>query len=154
MKTILHLALVISILFGCSLFQKSDAPQGITGRIVWLEGNLMPTIGDKTYSNKASGIPIQRTIWIYNAVKRSDTNTGHSPLFYSEVHGKLIRKIKTDKNGFFRIKLNAGKYSVFVQEEAGLFANVFDGEGFINPVTVETGKFTDVVIKVNYKAVY
>jgi hypothetical protein len=50
----------------------------------------------------------------------------------------LIRKIKTDKTGSFKANLDPGKYSIFVQEEDGLFANVFDGEGFINPVTVES----------------
>jgi hypothetical protein len=154
MKTILYLILGISFLLGCTPFQKSISQQGIKGKIVWFEGNLMPTIDSKTSNNKTLGIPIQRTIWIYNAVTRSDTNTGHSSSFYSEVHGKLIKKIKTDKKGFFKANLEPGKYSIFVQEEAGLFANVFDGEGFINPITVEAGKFTDVVIKVNYKAAY
>jgi hypothetical protein len=100
------------------------------------------------------GIPIQRTILIYKAVKKSDTESGTSPSFYSMVKGKLIRKIKTDKTGSFKANLDPGKYSIFVQEEDGLFANVFDGEGFINPVTVESGKLTGIVIKVNYKAAY
>ncbi len=155
MKTVLYTALGITIFFGCTIFQNSVSQQGIKGRIVWLEGNLMPTIGDNTnMKTKYEGTLIQRTILIYEAVKGRDTESGSSPSFYTSVKSKLIRKIKTDESGLFKAKLNPGKYSIFVLEEAGLFANVFDGEGFINPVTVEAGKFTDVVIKVNYKAVY
>jgi len=155
MKNILYLFLVIFLIFSCSINQKVSGQQGISGKVIWLEGNLMPSIGDSANNKiQARGIPIQRTILIYKAVKRSDTESGVSPSFYSIVKSKLIRKIKTDKTGSFKANLDPGKYSIFVQEEDGLFANVYDGEGFINPVTVENGKFTGIVIKVNYKAAY
>ena len=82
-------------------------------------------------------------------VENSDIST-----LYSKVNTPLIQKIKTDENGAFQAELKPGKYSLFVREKDGLFANVFDGQGIINPVTVEAGKFTDIVIKVNYKAVF
>jgi hypothetical protein len=86
MKNVLYLFLVIFLIFSCSITQKVAGQQGISGKIIWLEGNLMPTIGNSANNNiKAMGIPIQRTILIYKAVKKSDTESGTSPSFYSVV---------------------------------------------------------------------
>jgi hypothetical protein len=46
MKNILYLFLVIFLIFSCSITQKVAGQQGISGKVIWLEGNLMPSIGD------------------------------------------------------------------------------------------------------------
>jgi hypothetical protein len=114
----------------------------------------MPSVGDNTYQQRAKGTPVQRTVHIYEATQQAQVKTVESGSIYTDVTSQLIMKTRTDKNGYFRARLKPGKYSIFIQEDKGLFANIFDGQGIINPVTVEAGKFTDIVIKVNYKAVY
>jgi len=154
MKKYLYYCLVIVLLFACAIPQKSTKQQGISGKVLWLEGNLMPTIGDSTYQQRANGIPVQRMVLIFEATTKEQVETSNISTLYSKVNNQLIEKIDTDENGEFMITLAPGKYSLFVQEKEDLFANVFDGQGIINPVTVEAGKFTDIVIKVNYKAVF
>jgi hypothetical protein len=39
-------------------------------------------------------------------------------------------------------------------EAEGLFANKYDGEGFINPVTIVANSFVNMEILINYKAYY
>ncbi|MTI24563.1 hypothetical protein E1163_06360 [Fulvivirga kasyanovii] len=73
---------------------------------------------------------------------------------YKEVPSELIKTVETDENGNFTVQLAPGRYSVFTKEEDGLFANVFDGEGNVNPVTVKQGEMTELNIDINYKAVY
>lgn len=154
MKYFLVFALMLIALLNCTATKNATGQSGISGQVFWLEGNLMPSIGDTTYQKRAAGIPIQRTVHIYEATKRNEVETVESGSIYTNVSSQLIMKTKTDKNGYFKVRLEAGKYSIFIQEDKGLFANIFDGQGIINPVTVETGKFTDIVIKVNYKAFY
>jgi len=124
--------------------------QGICGEVQWVEGNQMPGPGVKTNSGK----PVVREIYIYNAVKPEQTSDGDSPAFYSQVGAKLVRRIKTRKDGTFKVHLEPGKYSIFTMEPDGLWANTFDGDGYINPVTVEKGHFTTIHVIINYKAYY
>ena len=113
----------------------------------------MPTIGDPTYAIRSKGIPIQRDIYIFNALKEADAIRAKGPL-YKHINAVVVRRVKSDKNGYFRVELAPGKYSVFTLEEHGYFGNTFDGEGYINPFTVHEGEFTEIQILVNYKAYY
>lgn len=154
MKKYLIYCLVIISSVACNTPQKHSEKQGLSGKVVWFEGNLMPTLGDSTYLLRAKGKPVQRQIWVYEATTINQVKVSEQATIFSEVNTPLIRKFETDENGEFQANIKPGKYSLFTLEEDGLFANVFDGQGIINPVTVEVGKFTEIVIKVNYKAVY
>lgn len=144
-----------TIIAACSVAMKNNQSQGITGKIVWLEGNLMPAIGDTNIAQRMAGRPVQRTLYIHEPTAGDETEkTQDSGMFYSKINTRLVKKVKTDVNGTFRVVLPAGKYSVFVLEEKGFFANIFDVEGHINPVIVEAGKFRVMEIKVNYMAFY
>ncbi len=155
MKYFLFLIVVSTVVFACVTTSSSTGQQGISGQVFWLEGNLMPSIGDTSYVKKAAGSPVQRTLYIYEPTTLSKlTKAKGSEILYSEIRSSLVKKIKTNDDGTFRVELPPGRYSVFTLEEKGFFANVFDGEGIINPVTVEDGIFTDLQIKINYKAFF
>lgn len=143
----------IWIIFGCASHKNIVGKQGINGEVRWLEGNLMPTIGDSTYADRAKGKPIEREIYIFEATRLEEVvSTGGT--FYSSISTDLVKKVMSGKDGTFRVVLSPGTYSLFVKEEKGFFANRFDGNNYINPVTVQANKFTDVQIQVNYKAYY
>jgi hypothetical protein len=155
MKYFLSLAAISTFIFACTATARFTGQQGISGKVVWLEGNLMPGIGDTTYRERLAGIPVQRKLFIYEPATSADAvKTSESEVLYSEIHSKLIKDVETNSDGTFQIELDPGRYSIFTLEEKGLFANIFDGEGIINPVTVEAGKFTEIQIKVNYKAFF
>jgi hypothetical protein len=52
------------------------------------------------------------------------------------------------------VKLPPGEYSLFIEEEKGLFANSFDGQSCIQCITVKKGEFNSITILVNYEAAY
>jgi hypothetical protein len=124
--------------------------QGICGDVRWLEGNQMPGPGVKMNSGK----PVVRELYIYNAVKPEQTTAGESPAFVGKVNAKLVKRIKTRRDGTFSVSLPPGLYSVFTMESDGLWANTFDSDGYINPVTVQPGEYTNIHILINYKAYY
>jgi hypothetical protein len=126
----------------------SGQRQGIRGEVLWVGGNQMPGPG-KIATPK---LGVQREVHIYGVT--TVDKEGHSGPFYTSVKTDLITKFQTKEDGSFKIKLPPGEYSVFVKEPQGLFANLFDGQGKINPVTVQTKQFTWVVITVDYEAAY
>ncbi len=139
------------ILTSCKPY-KPDG-QGITGTITWIEGNQMPMMTEDGKADKKSGpTPIKRNIRVYPLIKFSDLKM-EDGLFTGLVE-EPITEVESDKNGKYSIQLSPGRYSLFVVEENGLFANIFDGEGNVQPVTVKEDEWTLLDVVVNYKAVY
>lgn len=148
---------IATLLFGCSNKMKAqssnvDIAQGIQGKVVWLEGNMMPSISDTGNVPQQKGEPVKREVHIYALTNSSEANAKQG--FYNSLPTEFIKKIETDENGNFAVELEPGKYSVFVKEAKGLWANIFDGEGNIMPVEVSEGEVTPLKIEVNYKAAY
>jgi hypothetical protein len=142
MKSILFLILV-------ALSVNANAQQqGICGSVSRTSGNQMPG-PDKKSTGSA---PIEVEIFIYEATTTSQVTNVDG--FYSAVTTRLIKMVKSKKDGTFTVKLPSGIYSVFVKEKSGLWANTFDGQGRINPVEVTTGNYTTFTINVNYEAAY
>lgn len=127
--------------------------QGLAGKVRWLEGNLMPTISenpDETPQKK--GEPVQRELHIYELTTMDEATAEGT--FFQDLQTELVKTVETNEEGEFVVALPAGRYSVFVKEEQGLFANSFDGEGHINPVKVKEGEVTEIQIDINYAAAY
>ncbi|NVJ85806.1 MAG: carboxypeptidase regulatory-like domain-containing protein [Algoriphagus sp.] len=146
--------ILVIVLMNFSCKSQSSENQGITGKITWLEGNQMPMIsedGSATPPNP-KGIPVKRTILIYPLTNLADSRMEDG--LFVQVKGEPIAQTESDENGKYTLELSSGRYSIFTQEEEGLFANLFDGEGNIQPVTVKEREWTTLDIIINYKAVF
>lgn len=155
MNRIIILLLALTTIFTftqCKPYQPEG--QGITGQVTWLEGNQLPTISDsgKESKEEPKGIPVKRKIRIYPLLKISDMSFEDG--LFKTLAAKPITEIETDESGKYILKLSPGRFSVFTVEEDGLFANTFDGEGNVQPVTVKEGEWTLLDIVINYKAVF
>lgn len=154
MKRLFLFLIILStgILFqNCKPYQPDG--QGITGTVTWLEGNQMPMVTESGNSDsKSTAKPIQRTVRFYPLIQFADLKIENG--LYTAVAEKPITEVKTDENGKYSVQLSPGRYSVFVVEEGGLFANIFDGEGNVQPVTVKENEWTLLDISVNYKAAF
>lgn len=135
------------------VLQTNERPkikQGVYGNVTWLEGNMMPSPDLPKVSN---GQPIERTINIYAIANFKDV-TGQAPL-YRSINKKLVKTVKTNKNGYYECELPPGFYSVFSKEsENSFFANSFNGKGEISSVEVKTGVAAKLDIVINYRAAY
>lgn len=133
-----------------------DVTQGIAGKVLWIEGNQMPSVIDEKNPQNTRQHPapkgIEREVHIYELTTMGQANA--NGVFFSDIQTRLVEKVKTDEEGNFAVSLPAGTYSVFVQEEEGLFANKMDGQGNINPVEVNKDAITQLTLEVNYMAAY
>jgi hypothetical protein len=122
--------------------------QGICGKVIWEEGNQMPGPDRKKSAPKA----IAREILIYQPVSQDQARVVNG--LFTDVQGQLVKKVTSEADGTFKVDLPAGEYSVFTKEPDGLFANLFDSKGRINVVRVEPKKYSEITIRVNYRAFY
>lgn len=122
--------------------------QGIKGQLYWVNGNQMPG-PEKTHIPRHG---VAREIYVYELTSLPYVEMKDG--FYKKVHTRFVKSGFSKPDGSFKIKLPPGRYSVFVKENKGLFANIFDSENNISPVTVESRKYSWITITIDYQAVY
>jgi len=96
---------------------------------------------------------VRREVLIYEPtpLKVLEPSTGTE---FTKVKSKLVKKVKSCKNGFYQVSLPPGRYSVFVKQGSSLYANWFDGEAYVLPVTVVKDSVTKFQIDVTSGATY
>jgi hypothetical protein len=144
MKTMTFICFII-IVTACGVHVQR---QGIRGEILWLSGNHMPGPGKVNQPR----LGIQREIHVYK-VTTVDQEDQNGP-FFSDLKSELVTKLSSKVDGSFKVKLPPGEYSVFVKEPQGLFANLIDQNGKINPVNVQANRYSWLPITVDYEAAY
>lgn len=140
--------LVVSLLssYMC-LFGKKE---GIKGTVSLVRGNQMPSPGVPPPVRKG----LQTTVYVYALTNVNQVTRVEHSSFYSSIQTKLIKEVRTDKKGVFKVKLPPGEYSLFIKKDTLFYANLFDGNNNIYPVKVEKGKWVELEIKADYDAVY
>ncbi|MFN5169663.1 MAG: carboxypeptidase regulatory-like domain-containing protein [Cyclobacteriaceae bacterium] len=121
--------------------------QGVKGQLYWVTGNQMPG-PDR---NQVPRQGIAREIYVFELTHRSQTEEQDG--FY-KVHSRLVKRAFSKADGTFTIRLEPGRYSVFVKENKGLWANLSDAENNISPITVTRGKYVWITITIDYSAAY
>jgi hypothetical protein len=131
---------------------KITVAQGIYGVVRFTIGNCMPTAGPGRTDCRSC--PVKRKVLIYQYSLMSDAvRSMNSSVFFERLNTKLIAETESDANGFFQVSLQPGTYTLVIEENGKLYANTGDGQGGINPFTVETG-IKEVGMNINYKATY
>ncbi|MDB5243585.1 MAG: hypothetical protein JWP57_4210 [Spirosoma sp.] len=131
---------------------KSALYQGICGTVVEKRGNHMPS-PDSPRPNP-NGTPIVREVLIFPLLNMGQVETGENGFINSVRDAKPIKTVKSGKDGTFCVSLPVGQYSVLVQEPNGLYANLSDSHGNINPVSVEKGRKAQATVEITHQAVF
>ncbi|EAZ80877.1 carboxypeptidase-like regulatory domain-containing protein [Algoriphagus machipongonensis] len=152
MKRLANLFLLATLflsLFQCTPYQPEG--QGVVGTITWIEGNQMPKIGDEKEED-ASEVLVKRKVQVYPITNISDVKVENGLI--TGIATEMVKEVTSDEEGKYALDLSPGRYTVVTVEEDGLFANIFDGEGNIQPVTIKENEWVLLDILINYKAVY
>lgn len=140
---------LLVLFFALTLISNSEAQkQGLCGKVVWTGGNQMPGPDKK----ESDSFGIIREVHIYEVTRTSDATQQDG--FYANLQTKFVKKVTSKKDGSFSVKLPSGTYSVFIKEPDGLWANLFDSQGQINPVIITAKNWATLTINVNYQAAY
>jgi hypothetical protein len=128
--------------------EKVTIASGLTGTLYKIEGNCMPAIDTISSCKK---YPIKRKILIYEYTTQSQVE-GSGTNFETVLTRKIAETV-SDADGFYEVNLEPGIYSVFVHEKGKYYANLFDGNGGINPVEINNDSVLIKHLPVDY-AVY
>ena len=129
---------------------KNPISQGVTGRVLFYEGNQMP---DPRKPFQERGVGVRRKILIVEPAKVGQSEQ-YREFIIKLNGGKPVKEVYSDDQGCFKVALNPGKYSLLIMEDGRMYANVFDSEGYICPITVEKGKLTKMDLRITYKAFF
>ena len=128
--------------------EKVTINQGLWGDVWFWKGDFMP-VGFGTICQ------VKRTIYIYDLTHENDiVRTEPYTSFYSTISTHLVTTVESDSTGFFQIKLNPGSYSIFVMEDNSYYSNLFDGDGAIFPVNIQSGKVAEIRFDITYDATF
>lgn len=124
--------------------------QGICGTVVMKRGNYMPSPDRPA----PKGQPAEREVLIFPLLNMSQVEAGDNGFINSVGEAKLIKTVKSGKDGKFCVSLPVGQYSVLVREPKGLYANLFDTQNNIFPVNVQKNRRSDVRVEISHQAVF
>lgn len=132
--------------------RQDTVSQGIEGVVYRASGNHMPAPGHP--SGTPAGIP--STVYIFALTNISQVTHEGSSSYYSRIHTRLIKQVGTDSNGYFRVSLPPGTYSLFTKKGDLFFASRRDDKNNIAPVEVLPGKITRTECRVesDHRPVY
>lgn len=148
-----------TVISGCDILntyaqnaQKVTITKGVWGTVSSMEGNCMPMVPPAT--NTCKHCAVQRTIKVYPyTLKQNATLVPNTASFYESFNVPAVAEITADANGFYEINLPNGQYSLAIVENGKLYASGLDGQGGINPVTINGG-IQKVNLIMTYKAVF
>jgi hypothetical protein len=124
--------------------------QGIEGYVYRISGNHMPSPNIKPSAPKG----IKTTVYIYERTNLNQVERQGQLAFYFSIKTKLVKKAESGTNGYIKVQLPPGQYSIFTKKDTLFYANWFDKDSNIAPVEVLSKKMTKVEIRVDYDATY
>jgi len=159
---IISVSILTLLLLSCTAERHSTSgnhpiAQGVTGRVIFWEGDFMPGMDREGRPDGRGGrkIPVVRDIYIHALTNMSmvEQAPDYSP-FYSRINSELVAQTRSDSTGAFQVELPPGRYSCFVKEDSMLYANMFDGDGNILPFEVRKDSVTHITIDITYEATF
>src|SRR5687767_733145 len=123
---------------------------GIKGHVYLVTGNQMPSPDQQPLPPKG----VKTMLYIFSLTNINEVNREGNSAFYKSISSGLVKQVETDENGYFKTKLKAGLYSLFVKKGDLFYSGQFDEKNNIHPVEVRKGKTTEVVFRANYDALY
>ena len=123
---------------------------GARGHVYLVSGNQMPSPDNGPSNTKG----IKTTLYIFGLTNVTEVSRDRNSAFYHDITTELVKQVETDEDGYFKVDLKPGWYSLFVKKGILYYSSQFDEKNNIHPIEVKRGKTTEVVFRASYDAVY
>jgi len=97
-------------------------PQGIKGHVLLDNNTAIPLKG----SAKQKGRPISTMVYIYEA-SNIDQLIAQEGNYAKGIKAKIVKQVRSDKTGKFKLRLAPGKYSIVLGYQEGIYIPYFSG---------------------------
>lgn len=128
----------------------SNEAQGVSGFVMRLQGNQMPTVGSSR--SKSEPEPVSTDVWVFSG--RIKSKGPRLSVTQASEYPSLVNRVHSDQQGKFFVSLPPGEYTLFAQYGSNLYLNSFLGDGSYASVQVVQGKVTQTRLVNTEKAVF
>lgn len=142
LKYLLIACFLISI-NACASLQKQQQDFNLSGQVFEHKYNSMPQAG----VGSKKGSPLATTIYIYAPTKINQLENLNGANCI-QINNTLIASFVSDSLGYFKTKLNNGKYSVFVKYDNKYYVPYFSGAEWASIFEVKEKENTELTIQV------
>lgn len=118
-------------------------PQGILGHVSMEADATMPLKG----MSKRKGQPMSTMVYVYEAanVDQLIAQKGH---YANGIQAKIVKQIRSDKAGKFRLRLAPGKYTIVLGYQEGIYIPFFSGNTGVAFVEVSKRQFQEIDLRI------
>jgi hypothetical protein len=123
--------------------------QGISGHILLENNTAMPSKG----SAKQKGRPISTMVYIYEA-SNIDQLIAQEGNYAKGIKAKIVKQVRSDKTGKFKLRLAPGKYSIVLGYEEGIYIPYFSGNTGVAFVEVSKHQYQEIDLLIIASSIY
>ena len=142
-KSILFLCLALMLMGFCLL------PQGIRGHVLMENNTSMPLKG----SSKQQGRPIATVVYIYETANVNQL-IGQEGNYAKGIKARLIKQVRSNNAGQFKIRLAPGKYSIVLGYQEGIYIPFFSGNTGVAFVEVSKHHYQEIDLRIIASSIY
>ena len=124
-------------------------PQGIKGHVLLENNTAMPLKG----SAKQKGSPIATMVYIYEAVNVHQL-IGQEGNYAKGIKARLIKQVRSNNTGKFKIRLAPGKYSIVLGYQEGVYIPYFSGNTGVAFVEVLKHQYQEIDLSIIASSIY
>jgi hypothetical protein len=124
-------------------------PQGIKGHILLENNTSMPMKG----SPIQKGVPIATMVYIYEAANTNQL-IGQEGNYAKGIAARLIKQVRSNNTGKFKLRLAPGKYSIVLGYQEGVYIPYFSGNAGVAFVEVLKGQFQEIDLSIIASSIY
>jgi len=121
--------------------QLPEQPQGITGTVLSLSGDQMPSMDANPH--RSGPQPISTKIWIFSG-KIMGSGSPRWSLEVALQHPNLVGWVNSNVEGQFQVGLPPGEYTRMAQYGSDLYLNYFLGDGSYLSIPVTAGDIENI----------
>jgi len=124
-------------------------PQGIKGQVLIENNTAMPLKG----SAKQKGSPIATMVYIYEAANVHQL-IGQEGNNAKGIKARLIKQVRSNNTGKFKISLAPGKYSIVLGYQEGVYIPYFSGNTGVAFVEVLKHQYQEIDLSIIASSIY
>jgi hypothetical protein len=123
--------------------------QGISGHVLLENNTAMPFKG----SNKQKGRPISTMVYVYE-VANVNQLVGQEGNYAKGIEARLIKQVRSDNTGKFKLRLAPGKYSIVLGYQEGIYIPYFSGNTSVAFIEVLRHQFQEIDLSIIASSIY
>ena len=121
----------------------------VKGRVVRISGNQMPS--PDLGSTESKGF--KTIVYFFEPFAADNVNRING--FYQGIASKELARVNSDAEGFFKVNLLPGKYSVLIgKDSVNFYSNVLDGRGVVNLYEFKKRAQYNITLRADWDAAY